>query len=41
MVSLSVTAPRLQRTIEDIEADQSAADGNSSSDDPLKSSAKR
>lgn len=40
-VSLSVSAPSSQRTIEDIDTDQSLIDGNSSSDDPLKSTAKR
>lgn len=40
-LSLSVLAPNLQRTTDDIDTDQSLVDGNSSSDDPLKSTAKR
>lgn len=38
---LSVSASNTQRTIEDIEVEHSAVDGNSSSDDPLNTSAKR
>lgn len=40
-ISVPVAAPSSQRTIEDIEIDQHTVDGNSSSDDPLKSSSKR